>query len=843
MLAGGSAAVYGDSSGGASPTARRMASAIDSGGFSTCVVTTAASVKCWGYNVDGQLGVGSNLSLGNSDGELGANLPAVELGTGRTARAVSVGGSHACALLDDASVKCWGDNANFQLGIVGGDRTRGDAPGEMGDALDRVPLGERVAMISAGDSHTCALLANSSVKCWGWSGAGALGVPDPVGDTAGEVATMAAVDLGAGRTATAISAGSAHTCAVLDSGAVKCWGDNTYGQLGIGTTENMGDDADEMGDALPSVDLGAGRTATAIAAGGDFTCATLDNGAVKCWGYNAQGQLGQGTTDPLGDEPGEMGDALAPIALGAGRTVTALATGADHACATFTDGAVRCWGRNIYGNLGIGDAFDRGGDPVDMAALPDVTLPNGARAAGVTAGDSFTCVVLATGRVTCFGAGAEGQIGNGDDVNIGDQPDEDGDDLVLVDLGPGAGGLVGPVDPPAPPPAALDAAGRFVPLEPVRLFDTRAGETAPGPKGLVGPDASVAVQIAGVGGVPADAIAVVMNLVVTNTTSPGFVTAYPTGADRPAASSINIGAGGQTRPNLVTVPLGTGGTVSLYSLAAVDLIGDVAGYFVDQDVAVAPGRFVAVTPQRLVDTRAAEPGPGPKGKLAAGVSIDVDVLGVGDIPATGVAAIVVNLTGTDSDAPGFLTAYPAGGPVPGTSTVNLSAAGTTAPNLAIVPLGTAGTISIYSSHGAHALADVTGYITDATAVAVDRGLFVPFAPERVFDTRADQTPAGPKGYVAAGASITTQFGGTGNVPAAVGGVVVNVTGIDSPPGFVTVWPTGQARPQASTLNFVEVPADTRANGAWLPVGTGGRLDLFTLTSSHLLADVSGYFLA
>lgn len=392
---------------------------------------------------------------------------------------------------------------------------------------------------------------------------------------------------------------------------------------------------------------------------------------------------------------------------------------------------------------------------------------------------------------------------------------------------------------PKPPDAPVVPVGaaRFVPLAPARLFDTREGEAAPGPKGRVGPNGSIDVQVAGRLGIPHDAVSVVLNVTVTDTLSPGHVTVYPTGIELPLASSINNVQPGQTRPNLVTVPLGTDGKITLFSLGSVNLLADVAGYYVPGTAAVPDGRFVPLTPQRLFDTRPGEPAPGHKGKLGAGESIDVSVLGVGDIPATGVAAVVVNLTGTEATAPGFLTAYPAGQELPLASNVNLSEAGTTAPNLAIVPLGVGGAITVYSSHGAHVLGDVTGYITDATVTSSVEGLFVPITPERVFDTRTDGGPVAPS------TEVDFAIAGVGSIPDDAVGVVLNVAGVEAPsPGFLTVWPFGVDRPLASTLNFAAMPADTRANAAMLPVGAGGRISFYLLNGGHLLADATGYYL-
>src|SRR5690606_35672668 len=195
---------------------------------------------------------------------------AVPLGSGRTATALTAGEGHTCALLDTGRVKCWGDNVNGQLGL-GDTNDRGGAPGEMGGNLPAVALGtgRTATAITAGYRHTCALLDDGSVKCWGWNG-GWLGPEDGL-DRGGGPNEMGdqlpAVDLGAGRTATAVSAGERHTCALLDDASVKCWGGNTYGQLAQDGVHNIGDDVGEMGDDLAPIDLGTGRTATTITTG------------------------------------------------------------------------------------------------------------------------------------------------------------------------------------------------------------------------------------------------------------------------------------------------------------------------------------------------------------------------------------------------------------------------------------------------------------------------------------------------------------------------------------------------------------------------------------------------
>ena len=197
--------------------------------------------------------------MGDGSGEMGDKLAVIDLGTGRTVRDIEAGDNHTCAILDNESVKCWGSNTSGQLGL-GDTNSRGDGPNYMGDNLT-------------------------------------------------------AVDLGTGRTAKAIAAGSAHTCAILNNDSVKCWGSNTSGQLGLGDINSRGDGPNEMGDSLLSIDLGTGKTARAISAGDSHTCAVLDNASLKCWGKNDSGQLGLGDTNNRGDGPGEMGENLPAIGL------------------------------------------------------------------------------------------------------------------------------------------------------------------------------------------------------------------------------------------------------------------------------------------------------------------------------------------------------------------------------------------------------------------------------------------------------------------------------------------------------------------------------------------------
>ncbi|HMQ24886.1 MAG TPA: carboxypeptidase regulatory-like domain-containing protein [Acidimicrobiales bacterium] len=426
----------------------RTPMAIDAGGSSSCVRLDDTRIKCWGDNGSGQLGLGDTADRGDTGGEMGDALPPVDLAARRAVLDIDAGDT-TCALLDGGLVRCWGNNAAGQLG-QGDTAHRGDAPGEVGDALPAVPLGsgERARQISASDTHACALLTDGRVKCWGDNATGQLGLGDTAnrGDGPGEMGdALPAVDLGTGRTATVVSVGNEHSCAVLDNGQVKCWGENTFGQLGLGDTVIRGDAAGEMGDALPAVDLGTGRTATTVVAGNINTCAILDDASLKCWGFNGNGRLGLGDTANRGDGPGEMGNALPTVDLGTGRTVTEVGMAWQHLCARLDNATVKCWGFNGGGELGLGDTVARGANPGDMGnALPAVNLGAGRTVTSLAVAEEgfHTCATLDNGALKCWGNGNAGQLGLGSSAVVGKLPGDMGDNLPAVDLGTGRRAVV-----------------------------------------------------------------------------------------------------------------------------------------------------------------------------------------------------------------------------------------------------------------------------------------------------------------------------------------------------------------------------------------------------------------
>jgi alpha-tubulin suppressor-like RCC1 family protein len=408
----------------------------------TCAVLDGGSVRCWGFGGGGRLGYGNQSSIG--DDETPGSVGPVDLGAGRKAEAIGAGAFHTCARLDDSSVRCWGFGGEGRLGY-GNERSVGDdeTPGSVGP----VDLGAGAAAISAGGGHTCAVLDGGDVRCWGFGNDGRLGYGNgnDIGDNE-TPASVGPVDLGAGRTATAISAGQNHTCALLNGGDVRCWGFGGQGRLGYASESTIGND--ETPGAVGPVDLGAGRTAKAISAGDAHTCALLDGGDVRCWGFGGNGRLGYGNERVIGDD--ETPGAVGPVDLGAGRTAKAISAGDAHTCALLDDNSVRCWGFGKQGRLGYANTNDIGDDETPGSAGP-VDLGPGRTAVATSAGGRHTCARLDDGSVRCWGTGFTGRLGYCNEKDIGD--DETPGSAGPVNLTTSDGCAVPPPPPPTPPPA------------------------------------------------------------------------------------------------------------------------------------------------------------------------------------------------------------------------------------------------------------------------------------------------------------------------------------------------------------------------------------------------------
>ena len=348
-----------------------------------CVIFEGGKLKCWGENTSGQLGIGGINNRGDNDNEMGSSLPFVNLGSGRSAVQVALCDSHTCAILDNGDIKCWGAGSNGRLGYgnIQNKKTPPSAAVNLGSS-------KTAKWVTAGRYHNCAILNDDTLKCWGYGSAGRLGY----GDKTNQYAPPSnVVNLGSERTAVRVEAGSSHVCAVLDNGSMKCWGASDDSQLGTGSylvdsatspvavALAVSDRAEEVfsgerhscailnGGTLKcwgdntygqtgrggiayspiAVNLGT-NTVLQLTTGTYHTCAVLDNHKLKCWGHNSHGQLGLGDTTNRSTPPSSF------VNLGTESRVRMVAAGENHTCAILYDYTVKCWGEHAYGSLGAG---------------------------------------------------------------------------------------------------------------------------------------------------------------------------------------------------------------------------------------------------------------------------------------------------------------------------------------------------------------------------------------------------------------------------------------------------------------------------------------------------------
>ena len=297
--------------------------AITAGRYHSCALTSGGGVKCWGLNINGQLGDNSTV--------VRRFTPVDVFGIPSEASAIAAGSDHTCALTSGGGVKCWGYNLSGQLGD--------NSTVQSISPVDVSGLAFGNSAIASGNSHSCAITSEGGVKCWGSNGNGLVPVDVP------------GLSLGMG----AIAAGGSHTCVLTTGGGVKCWGSNFFGTLGNNSTAASNTPVDVTG-------LTSG--VIAIAANGSHTCALTSAGGVKCWGYNSSGQLGDNS----------ISQRNAPVDVSSLTSgISAIAVGNAHSCAVTIGGGVKCWGQNIYGQLGDNSTTPRL-TPVDVLALPPTTL-------------------------------------------------------------------------------------------------------------------------------------------------------------------------------------------------------------------------------------------------------------------------------------------------------------------------------------------------------------------------------------------------------------------------------------------------------------------------------------
>jgi len=381
----------------------------------SCALMETGHVKCWGWNQYGQLGRGfssysvtpvnvarlpfgsaadagdvfrrcaptsegpdgcANAQVAEGSGEIALESPLIPLASMEHGGFIVSGANadHSCALLRNGVLKCWGRNNRGQLGI--GERTFRIRPVVV-DGLN-----EGIIAVATGGLHTCALTTTKQIKCWGDNRFGQLG--DAPQEEPRLTPGSAVSGLPAGTVA--VTAGPYHSCALTEQGGVNCWGINSTGQLGDGTREPR---------VGPVAVVGLESGIQTLTAGASHTCALTVAGGVKCWGNNNTGQLGVGSTDPL----------LAPAdVIGLPTGIIAVRAGQYHTCALADDGRVWCWGDNSTGQLGDGSTGRRL-LPVAVGGLPAGTV-------GITAGSGHSCALSRGGTVWCWGINRRGQLGD-----------------------------------------------------------------------------------------------------------------------------------------------------------------------------------------------------------------------------------------------------------------------------------------------------------------------------------------------------------------------------------------------------------------------------------------------
>lgn len=353
---------------------------ISAGSGFTCGVLQSGGAHCWGVGVSGQLGTGTGVPHSTRP------LP---VSGGSSFTVVSAGGAHACGIDGAGVAYCWGGNDSGQLG-----------DGTAGSRSAPVPVGAGLAFraISAGLFHTCGLTADGGLYCWGRNRSGELGD----GTTATRFSPVAVLgDHGF----VSVSAGGSHTCGVTDSGIALCWGENGHGELGNGTLTDSSSPVPVAG-GQPFAQVSAGRApAVARSDVGEHTCALTLSGEAQCWGFNSEGQLGDGTRS----------ETSIPVRVATGARFMVISAGAFHTCAVATDRRGMCWGANDSGQLGTRIANPSLAAPVDAAGdleLVSITA-SGAGKTNLFDVRGHSCGLAHGGTAFCWGRNSSGQLGNG----------------------------------------------------------------------------------------------------------------------------------------------------------------------------------------------------------------------------------------------------------------------------------------------------------------------------------------------------------------------------------------------------------------------------------------------
>jgi alpha-tubulin suppressor-like RCC1 family protein len=354
--------------------------------FHTCGIDASGAAWCWGFNGYGQLGNTGGL------GSAFANPTPQQVSGGLTFAALTGGSNHSCGLTPAGKVYCWGRNDFGQLGSAATSGTTG--PNSTPIAVDG---NLTFTSIEAGAEHTCGLSAGV-IYCWGKNNLGQLGTTTSNGTPTPHPTPT---PINSTLTFVAVAAGTDHTCGVTGGGAVYCWGDNSFGQLG--NSENVGEEL--TAHSTPTAVSGLPGLAS-LALGGHYSCGLTSAGAAWCWGDNNFGELGTTTADTRVSTPVAVDGALSFVSLGAG---------GGHTCGLVSGGTLYCWGGNLLGQLGSGTNVGTTTPNPAPTAVAGLTL------ATVAVKAAHTCGLTAAGVASCWGFNRYGQLGTTDN-NDSDNP-------------------------------------------------------------------------------------------------------------------------------------------------------------------------------------------------------------------------------------------------------------------------------------------------------------------------------------------------------------------------------------------------------------------------------------
>lgn len=340
------------------------ATIVSSGSRFSCAITTEGGVKCWGANDENQLGTGTKYELdlcGMENDRVCIPRPVDVVGLEERIVDIDAGGTHVCVLTASGGVKCWGSDSNGRLG------------GEVEDInkpVDVTGLSSGVVAISAG-GHSCALMSTGDAKCWG---------PGPLGDGTWEDSSVPVDVTGVSGEVTAVSAGGLHSCVITTDSGLKCWGHDVTGR------------SDEVNDHDSAVLVDFPTLSSGVKAVSNHAlgCAITTSDNVKCWSYWYDSEYPE-------DVSGFSGE------------LNAITTGLNHACALTSGGAVKCWGDNMNGQLGDGTTNTYSDNSYKNPPVNVVGLSSGV--ISISAGLYHTCAVTSEGSVVCWGYYWDGQLG------------------------------------------------------------------------------------------------------------------------------------------------------------------------------------------------------------------------------------------------------------------------------------------------------------------------------------------------------------------------------------------------------------------------------------------------